>query len=88
MVNATYVRSSEKCEQFAARNEIHDHVEIGRILEGAPEIYDERMLNSLEHMLFIIRMFNLLQSDDFLFAEHFDGVESQVVFTPYYLSNR
>ena len=76
----THVRSSQKREQLTTRHKVHDHVEVGRVLEGAPEVDDERVLDSHEHLLLVPRVRDLLHPHYLLFAENFDGVVTQVVF--------
>lgn len=46
-IKGTHIRPPQEGKQFASRYIVHDHVQIGVILECAPEIDDERMLNSL-----------------------------------------
>jgi hypothetical protein len=38
------------------------------------------MLNTLEHVLLVVGMLNLLQSYDFFFAENFDGIVSEIMY--------
>jgi len=56
----THVGSPQKGEQFATGNEVHDHVEVCCVLEAAPQINNERMLHSEQHLLFIICVIDLL----------------------------
>lgn len=64
----THIRPSQQSKKFAARDEIHDHVQIRRILKGPPKIDDERMLYSFEHFLFVIRVLHLFCSDYLVFV--------------------
>ncbi len=40
-----YPGSAQECKEFSARDKVHDHVEIGSILESAPDVDDERALD-------------------------------------------
>ena len=43
MTYQTYLRFPKESEQFAASDKVHDHVEVERVLEVAPEVDDEWM---------------------------------------------
>lgn len=49
-------------------------------MEAAPQVDDERMLNALEHVLFVVGMLDLFETNDFFLAQHFDGVVPQIMF--------
>ena len=49
----TYVGSPQQRKEFPTRNKVHDHVQVGRVLEGAPKVDDERMLDSHQHLLLV-----------------------------------
>lgn len=55
-----HVGSPQKGEQFATGNEVHDHVKVCRVLEAAPQINNEGMLYSEQHLLFIVCVIDLL----------------------------
>jgi hypothetical protein len=45
-------------------SEIHHHVQVGAILEGSPQVDDERMLDRGEHALLIVGVFDLFHLYD------------------------
>jgi hypothetical protein len=49
-------------------------------LEAAPQIDDEWMLHSKQHLLLIIRVIDLLRLDDLFLVKDLDGVKPEVVF--------
>ena len=77
-----HVGSSQKSEQLATGNEVHDHVEVCCVLEATPQIDYERMLYSEQHLLFVVCVINLLGLDDLFLLEHFDGIKPEIVFAP------
>jgi hypothetical protein len=70
---------SEETEQFTSLNEIHDHVQVLRILKRAPERDEEWMFDPLQHFALVIRMFNLLHLHDLLLLQYLDGIVALVV---------
>jgi hypothetical protein len=63
-------------------NEIHDHVKVCCVLEAAPQINYEWMLYSEQHLLFIVRVIDLLRLDDLFLLKDFDGIKPEVMFAP------
>lgn len=76
----THIGPPQKRKQFSTSYKIHNHVQIREILEGAPEVDDERVLHGEEQSLLVVRVVHLTHPDDFFFVEYFDSVESEVVF--------
>ena len=60
-------------------NEVHDHVQILRVLEATPKIHDERMLYSEQQTLFIVCVLYLLHPHDFLFVQDLDRIVTEIV---------
>ena len=83
---STHIRPSQKSEQFASRDEIHDHIQIRRILERAPEVNNKRVLHGSEHLLFIVRVLNLLRFNDLVLIQDFHCVEAEIMFASHWRS--
>lgn len=77
-----HVGPSQKGEQFAAGDKVHDHVEVCCILEATPQIDYERMLHSEQHLLLVVCVVDLLGLDDLFLLKHFDGIEPEIMFAP------
>ena len=74
-----YLRLSEQTEQLTALDEIHDHVQVLRVLERAPEGDQERVLASLQHAALVIGVFHLLHLDHLLLFQNLHGIEPLVM---------
>lgn len=79
----TDIRPPQEGEEFPSGYIVHYHVEIGVILESAPEVYDKGMLNGFQDCLFIVCVLDLLCLDNLFFAQDFDGVKAKVVLAAY-----
>lgn len=55
-----YLGFSEDREQLTAWHVIHDHVEVGVVLEGAPEVDDERVRDTHQDRPLALGMADLL----------------------------
>lgn len=75
----TNLTLAKKGEELAARDEIHHHVEVLRVLERAPEVDEERVSYPLEHLSLRVGMLDLLHLDDAFFRENLDRVRAVVV---------
>jgi len=75
----TYLRFAQKAEELTTLNEIHDHVQILRVLEGSPQSDQERMLDLLQHPPLVVGMLDLLHLDYLSLFQYLDGVETLVV---------
>jgi hypothetical protein len=71
---------AQQTKQLPALDKVHDHVQVLRILKGAPESNQERMLDLLEHAALVVGVLDLLHLDDLRLLEHLDGIEALVVF--------
>ena len=76
---ATHLRFSEKAEQFASLDKVHNHIKVLGILKSAPERNEEWMFDSLEHFSLIVCMLNLLHLDHLLLLQDLDGIITLVV---------
>ena len=79
-MEATHVGPPEQREELSAWHKVHDHVQVRRVLERAPEIDDEGVLDRHEHALLVLGVGDLLHAHDLLLAEDLDRIETQVVF--------
>lgn len=79
-----HIGTAEQSEQLSPRDKVHNHVKVRCILEGAPKVNDERMLNAFQHALFIVGVLNLLQPNNLFLAQNLDSIVPQVVFAPDY----
>lgn len=70
---------AQQAKQLAALDKVHDHVQILRVLKGAPERDEERVLDLLQHAALVVGVLDLLHLDDLRLLQHFDGVEALVV---------
>jgi len=70
---------SEQAEQLSSCDEIHDHVEVVDILEGAPKVHKERVSDTDEHLPLRVGVLHLLHLDDLLLVEDLDRIETRVV---------
>jgi hypothetical protein len=75
----THLRLAQQREEFAAGDKVHDHVEIARVGKRAPEVDEERVPDTDEHLALRVGVLDLLHADNLLLAEHLDGVEAAVV---------
>jgi hypothetical protein len=73
------LRLAQQAEQLAALNKVHDHVQVLRVLERAPQGDEEGVLDLLQHAALVVGVLDLLHLDDLGLLEHFDGVEALVV---------
>lgn len=73
---------TQQAEKLAAADKIHDHVQILRIFERAPQIDEKRMADAFEHLALRIGVFDLLHADHSLLVENLDCVEARVVAGP------
>jgi hypothetical protein len=81
--SGTHVGAAEEGEELAAGDKVHDHIEVGRILEAAPEVDDNWVLHALKHVLLVVRVRDLLESHDLLLAQDLDRIVPEVVLAPY-----
>lgn len=77
---------SQQPKYLTALHELKDQVQIKPILERLNQIYDEWVLDTGQNILFVLNVHDLLELDDLLFVQHFEGVrlivaESQINFT-------
>lgn len=75
----TYLRLAQQAEQLSSLDEVHNHVEILRVLESAPECDEEGVLDFLQHPALIICVLNLLHLDNLCLFQHLDGIEALVM---------
>lgn len=75
----TYLRFSQQAEQLTTFDEIHNHVQVLRILECSPQGDKERVFDLLQHAALVIGVFDLLHLDHLGLLEHFDSIEALVV---------
>lgn len=70
---------AEKTEELSACDEVHDHVEVVCVLESAPEVDEEGVSHTNQHLPLRVGVFHLLHLDNLLLIEHLDGIESPIV---------
>lgn len=76
---AAHLTLPEQTEKLSARDEIHDHVEIVDVLESAPEVDEEWVPNTDEHLTLRVGVLDLLHLNNFLLVEDLDRVETTVM---------
>jgi hypothetical protein len=69
----------EQTEELSTGDKVHDHVQVLRVGERAPEVDEEGMTDPDEHLSLRVCVLDLLHPDDFLLAEDFDGIVARVV---------
>lgn len=73
------LRLAQQTEQLAALDKVHDHVQVLRVLEGAPQGDEEGVLDLLQHAALVVGVLDLLHLDHLGLLEHLDGIEALVV---------
>lgn len=74
-----YLRLAQQAKQFTTLDEIHDHVEIARILPSPPQSNQERVSGATQHASLVVGMFDLLHLHDLRLLEDLQSVEPMVM---------
>lgn len=64
----------QQTEQLSASDKVHDHVEVLRVLERAPQVDEERVAHALEHLALRVGVLHLLHLDNPLLRKDLDRV--------------
>jgi hypothetical protein len=75
----TNLTLAKEGEELAARDEVHDHVQVLRVLKRPPQVDQERVSYSLEHLTFRVGVLDLLHLDNALLRENLDRIRAVVV---------
>ena len=74
-----YLRLAQQAKQFTTLHEIHDHVEIARILPSPPQRNQERVPGATEHPSLVVGMFDLLHLHHLCLLEDLQSVEPMIM---------
>lgn len=70
---------AKQTEQFSAFDEIHDHVQILRVLERAPQRDQEWVFDLLQHPPLVVGVLDLLHLDHLALFKDLDGIETLIM---------
>ncbi len=75
----THLTLPEQAEQLSTRHKVHDHVKVVDVLESAPEVDEEWVPHTNEHLALRVGVLYLLHLDDLLLVENLDRIKATIV---------
>lgn len=75
--SATYAGPLEQDGELSIWHKVHDHIHVCGVLEKAPKVDNEGMLNGHERALLVLGARDLFRADDILLAKDLYCVEPE-----------